>query len=253
MTTGNEYPIRAVDRVCDILDLLQEHADGVILTKIAAHTKMPKSSTFRYLAALEARQYVDRDEATGLYQLGLAFRPAQARDVEKFLELIRPDLEDLRRRSGETVNIGLLDGTKVEHIEVLESPNIMRLAARIGERAQIHVTALGKAIAAQLPVSRVLSILDSEGMPRINDRTITSKEDYLAELEKVREQGYALDDQEAQEDGRCVAVAIQDVGLPVAVSISAPAHRLRSEDVATEVARLKKTARAISRRYRGTS
>lgn len=251
MTTANEYPIRAVDRVCDILDLLQEHADGVILTKIAAHTKMPKSSTFRYLAALEARQYVDRDESTGLYQLGLAFRPAQSRTVERFLELIRPDLEDLRRRSGETVNVGLLDGSMVAHVEVLESPNIMRLAARIGERAPIHVTALGKAIAAELPTSRVLSILESEGMPRVNDRTITSVDEYLAELERVREQGYALDDQEAQEDGRCVAVPIRDVELPVALSISAPAHRLLPDGVPAEVTRLKKTARAIGRRYRG--
>ncbi len=251
MTTANEYPIRAVDRVCDILDLLQENADGVILTQIAAHTKMPKSSTFRYLAALEARQYVDRDDATGLYQLGLAFRPAQARDVEKFLELIRPELEELRRRSGETVNIGLLNGTRVEHIEVLESPNIMRLAAHVGERAPIHVTALGKAIAAELPPSRVLSILSAEGMPRVNERSITSHEGYLAELERVREMGYAIDDQEAQEDGRCVAVAIRDVGLPVAVSVSAPAHRLLPEGVSAEAARLKKAARAISKRYRG--
>lgn len=246
------YPIRAVDRVCDILDLLQESPDGVILTKISAHTRMPKSSTYRYLVALEARQYVDRDDLTGLYRLGLAFRPTQTRDVDQLLELARPELEDLRRRTEETVNVGLLDGTRVTHIEVLESPHMMRLAARVGERAPIHVTALGKAIAAELPTARVRSILETEGMDRINERTITVPDDYIKELIKVRELGYGLDDCEAQDDGRCVAVPVRDVGLPVAISLSAPAGRLPVEQVPAQAARLKKAARAITRRYQGT-
>lgn len=246
------YPIRAVDRVCDILDLLQENPDGVILTKIAAHTRMPKSSTYRYLVALETRQYVDRDELTGLYRLGLAFRPTQTRDVDHLLEIARPELEDLRRKTEETINLGLLDGTRVVHIEVLESPHMMRLAARTGERGLVHVTALGKAIAAELPTGRVHAILENEGMKRVNDRTITTPDDFLKELAKVREQGYGLDDCEAQDDGRCVAVAVHDVGLPVAISISAPASRLSPEQVPAEAARLKRAARTISRRYQGS-
>lgn len=249
---ATSYPIRAVDRVCDILDLLQENPEGVILTKVAAHTQMPKSSAYRYLSALEARQYVDRDEPSGHYRLGLAFRPAPSRSVNQLLELARPEMEDLRKRTGETVNLGLLDGGRVVYLEVLESPHIMRLAARVGERSPVHVTALGKAITGELPDSRILSILKMAGMERVNDKTITTPDGYLEEVARVRRDGYGLDDCEAQDDGRCVAVAIHDVGLPVGLSLSVPASRLARKDIPAHATLLKKAARAISLRYRQT-
>ena len=243
------YPIRAVARVCDILDALQESPDGVILTKIAAQTGMPKSSAFRYLAALEDRQYVERDEATGLYRLGLAFRPLATRSVDQLLEVARPELEKLRQVTGETVNLGILSGGRVVHLEVLESPQIMRLAARVGESAPIHVTALGKALAATMNESRVRTILDKEGMPKVGPRTITDPDEFVAEIEKVREEGYGVDDCEAQDDGRCVAVAIEGTGIPAAISLSSPASRLAREDIPAGGGRLKATARAISKNY----
>lgn len=243
------YPIRAVARVCDILDALQENPDGVILTKIASQTGMPKSSAFRYLAALEDRQYVERDDATGLYRLGLAFRPLATRSVDQLLEVARPELEKLRQLTGETVNLGILTGGRVVHLEVLESPQIMRLAARVGESAPLHVTALGKALAATMNESRVRTILEKEGMPKLGPRTITEPEAFLAELATVREEGYGVDDCEAQDDGRCVAVAIEGTGIPAAISLSSPASRLAREDVPAVGGRLKAAARAISKNY----
>lgn len=247
--SSGAYPIRAVARVCDILDQLQENPDGVILTKIAAATKMPKSSAFRYLAALEDRQYVERDEPSGLYKLGLAFRPLATRSVDQLVEIARPELEKLRQLTNETVNLGILSGGRVVHLEVLESPQIMRLAARVGESAPIHVTALGKALSAEMTEARVRNILAKEGMTKVGPRTITDPDEFVQLLETVREQGYGVDDCEAQEDGRCVAVAIEGTGIPAAISLSSPASRLAREDIPLVGSRLKAAAKAISKSY----
>lgn len=247
---GPAYPLRAVDRVCDVLDILANSHDGVSLTEVANGAALPKSSTFRYLTALEARRYVVRDRATGAFRLGLAFRPQNTHAVERLTELARPALQGLRDHLGETINLGVLDGAFVIHTVVAESPHIMRLAARVGERGHVHATALGKAICSTLPEDRVRSILAAAGMPAFTESTIVETDAYLAELERVRATGYGLDDAENQPAGRCLGVAIADIGFPAGVSISAPADRFppqRTDDIA---AQLRKVARGLSRQMR---
>jgi IclR family transcriptional regulator, acetate operon repressor len=233
---GPPYHIRAVQRVCDILDLLQDASTGVALPDVAEVTGLPKSSAFRYLVTLEARRYVERDPDTGNYRVGLAFLPLRARQFELLARRLRPALETLRDRFEETINLGLLDSDRVIYLSILESPRSVRLAARSGDRDPIHSTALGKAIAAHLPVERVRQILAAEGMPRLTERTITDVEDYLNELQQVRESGFSVDDGENELDGRCVAVPLLGSRLPAAVSLSAPAVRLPPAQVG-EVAR----------------
>ncbi|MGH8946738.1 MAG: IclR family transcriptional regulator domain-containing protein, partial [Acidimicrobiia bacterium] len=98
-----------------------------------------------------------------------------------------------------------------------------------------------------LPSSVVAAILDGEGMPQLTRRTITDPDRYLEELEEIRDRGYALDDRENEEDGRCVAAAVPGVGLPAAISISAPASRLPMEEVAEVARALGEAAWEISR------
>lgn len=225
-----DYSIRSAERVCDILDLLQSTTVGVALPDVAKATRLPKSSAFRYLATLENRRYVERDPDTGYYRLGLAFLPFQSRQFEVIAQRARPRLEQLRDKFEETVNLGLLDGNRVTYLDIVESPRAVRLAARRGDRDAIHSTALGKAIAATLPTDAVRRILAAEGMPRRTGRTITRVGDYLAELQRVTEQGYAVDDAENESDGRCVAVPL-GARLPLALSVSAPAARLPQDQI----------------------
>lgn len=239
------YPIRAVERVCDILDLLHQESDGVALAAVAKRAGLPKSSAYRYLLALESRSYIERDATTGLFRLGLAFRPQRSRELDLFIERAQADLERLRDRLDETVNIGVLDGGEIVHVAVVESAQMMRLAARVGERAPIHTTALGKVIAADLPVDRVLAILNAGGMEPVTERTITSPDAYLEALSKVRTEGYAVDDLEAQPDGRCVAIALPGLQLPAGLSVSAPANRLPRSLVPTVVEELRSAATAM--------
>jgi IclR family acetate operon transcriptional repressor len=234
------YAVRAVDRVCSVLNLLQESSEGVSLMDVAAATGLPKASAFRYLWTLESHRYVERDPVTGLYRFGLAFLPLQARQLGLLRQRALPHMEKLRDEYGETVNLGLLDGNRVIYLEIVESLKSVRLAARPGDRDALHSTALGKAIASSLPAKRVRAILAAERMPAATSKTITDPEIYLRELEAVRRDGYALDNGENEPDGRCVAVPITSLGLPAALSLSAPAARLplrRVGDVAGALAR----------------
>jgi IclR family acetate operon transcriptional repressor len=248
---STHYPIRAVDRVCDILDALANAPGGVSLSEVAETADLPKSSAFRYLTALEARHYVERDPETGnVYRLGLAFRPPQTRTVERLTDLARPALEKLRDQLGETTNLGVLDGAQIVHTLVAESPQMMRLAARVGEKAYVHCTALGKAICAPLPPERVRAMLAAAGMPRLTSATIVDPEEFLAALERTRAEGFGLDDAENQPSGRCVAVRIEGVPIPAGISVSAPAERLPHEQVPAVVDRLHRVAHALARQMR---
>lgn len=230
--------------------MLANSSSGVALSAVAEGAGMPKSSTFRYLSALEARHYIERDPSSGIYRLGLAFRPQSTHAIERLTELARPALEKLRDQLEETTNLGVLDGAFIVHNAVAESAHMMRLAARVGERGYIHSTALGKAICATLPEERVRSVLAASGMPQFTAATITDVDDYIRELDRVRTQGYGLDAAENQDSGRCVAVAIEEIGLPAGISLSAPADRFPPERTDEIVARLRKAARALSRQMR---
>jgi IclR family transcriptional regulator, acetate operon repressor len=236
------YGIRAVLRVLDILDFLQGAPGGMALQPLADAVRLPKSSVFRYLSTLEARGYVERDAATGFYRLGRAFMPSRALHLEVLTARARPLLAALRDRFGETCNLGILDGNRVAYLEIVESPKAMRLAARKGDRDPIHSTALGKAIAAHLPAEQVRAILTAEGLPRRTGRTITSLDAFLRELAVVREQGFAMDNGENEEDGCCVAVPVPDSGVPVAISVSAPAQRFALDLVEQVAGALRETA-----------
>jgi IclR family transcriptional regulator, acetate operon repressor len=242
----NDYLVRAVERVCAILSLLQESVDGVSLVEIAAATELPKSSAFRYLHTLEVHRYVEHDQKLALYRLGLGFVTMQSRQVEVLRQRLLPWLESLRDQLGETLNLGILDGDSVIYLDIVESRRSVRQAASTGDRDPIHSTALGKAIAAHLPEDRVRDILSRSGMPALTANTITNIDDYLGDLAKVRRIGYAMDDGENEVDGRCVAVPILPSRLPAALSLSAPASRLPLQQVDEVATCLKEVADSVS-------
>lgn len=230
--SDSPYLVRAVVRALDILAVLQKAPTGVGFADLVDAVGLPKSSLFRYLLTLETRGYVEKDVATGRYRLGRQSLPWHIRSVEAIAVVARPFLEDLRDRFGETLNLGVLDGNRVAYVEIVESPRTMRLSARKGDRDPIHSTALGKALASQLPEERVLEILAAQGMPQRTSRTITTPDAFLAELDVVRAQGYAVDNGENEEDGRCVAVPLPDPRPTAAISLGAPAVRFPIEGAA---------------------
>ena len=241
----SDYTIRAVDRVCDLLDLLQESREGVTLKDASHTTGLPKSSVFRYLVSLEHRRYIEHDPDTGFYRLGSAFMPVQARQIDLLVERAHPQLERIRDEIGETVALAILDSDEIIYLDVVESQSDLRLAPAPGGRAAVHATASGKVIAAQLDDDRVREVLTSAGMQARTPRTLASVESFFEELAEVRDLGYAVDDGESTVQGRCVAVAVPDTHLPAAVSICAPSSRMPLEAVKDLSALLSEIAKEI--------
>jgi IclR family transcriptional regulator, acetate operon repressor len=244
--SSTSYSIRAVERVCDLLDLAQRSTDGFALVDVVEATGLPKSSAFRYLSTLEARRYLERDDATGRFRVGPGLLPLQGRQLDALAARARPLLESLRDRFEETINLGVLDGNGIVYLEIIESQKSMRLAARKGDRDHLHSTALGKAIATLLTPERVRQILEAEGMPAMTEATITDVDTYLQELGATRSRGYALDNGENEEDGRCVAVPLVGSALPTAISLSAPAARFPLADVGQVAEALSGVASALT-------
>lgn len=223
---ASDIGMRSVDRVCDILDAVSDERGDGTLGYIARRTALPKSSVLRYLVALESRQYVERDGAASIYRPGVSLRAPSNRRVDRLVELASPILEELRGSLSETVNLGILDRTEVVHSLVFDAPHMMRLAAHIGERGSLHSTALGKAMGAWLDESRVRAIVSATGLPPLTPSTITNLDDLFTEFSTIRQQGYALDDEENEAGGRCVAVNISRMPFPAAISVSAPIARM---------------------------
>jgi IclR family transcriptional regulator, acetate operon repressor len=249
------YSVRAAERTLDILDTLARSPDGLPLSAIARDVSMPRSSVFRYLSVLETRRYVARDSETGNYQLGLAFFSFASPSLRSLGAAARPVLERLRDTFGETINLGVLDGTRVLYIEVIESLRAVRLSARRGDRDFIHSSSLGKAIGGQLNESELRRILELEGMPQLTSKTITDPDVFLGVLEDVRSTGFATDMGESEEGACCIAVAVNGVASSIhaAISLSSPAQRFPTDDVLRIVSELRGAAREIAAALRGTS
>jgi IclR family acetate operon transcriptional repressor len=136
------------------------------------------------------------------------------------------------------VNLGILSGDNIVYLDILESPKTVRLAARVGDRDMVHATALGKAIAAQLPEAEVRALLQRTGLPRRTANTITRAADFIKHLELVRRHGFAIDDQENDVEGRCVAIVVPAPRVQYAISVSGITSRFpmsKTADVAREM------------------
>jgi IclR family transcriptional regulator, acetate operon repressor len=243
---GGRYSIRAVERALEILDLLQASELGASLPDIAKAIGLPKSSVFRYLATLQRGGHVIRDGDETFRAARGHMRP---RDVARLGGAALPRMQELCRRYDETINLGTLDGRRIVYLEVVESPKAMRFAATRGSTDPIHSSALGKAISSTLDEAEVRDILSTEGMPRLTARTLTNPQDFMAELAIVREQGYAVDDGENEDGGRCVAVVLPLL-FAAALSLSAPAARLPMESLPETAAALRRIAEDIAQEVR---
>jgi IclR family acetate operon transcriptional repressor len=242
------YSIRSVERALDILDVLARSESGTTLVDVAKAIGMPKSSVFRYLATLERRGLVTRGTGDA-FLLGAGRNYMRPREVARLGAAAFGRMQELCRRYDETINLGTLDGHRVVYLEVVESPKAIRFAASRGGSDPIHSSALGKIISSSLRDEEVRGILAVEGMPALTERTITSPEAFLRELASVRERGYAIDEGENEEGGRCVAVALP-YPFGAAMSLSAPASRLPPESLPEIAATLQRTANDIAQDVR---
>jgi len=249
-TSSEATGVLVLHKTLDVLEALRGAPAGLSLAALTAQLKIPKATIFRILATLESRAYLDRTPAGG-YRIGkkLAGSDAEgAPDQAAIIRAARPEMERLLDRCKETLNLGVLDSGEVLVVETLESPQAVRMSSKIGNRRHPHSTALGKVLLAHVSDKEALRIVKALGMPAFTSRTITDPAGLVVELERVRAQGWAMDNRENEEDGRCIAGPVFGPGRKVvaALSISGPQPRMTLARAKALLPDLLQTVQSIS-------
>jgi len=235
--------------ILDALALAGQHHD-LSLIELATELRLHKSTAHRLLMILERHRMVEREPRSGRYRLGLRLFEFGAIAISRFniRDYARPHLERVLFETEETVHLCVLDAGEVLYVDKVEPSRSVRMASKIGRLAPAHCSAVGKAMLAHLPERDLDEILKQRGLPRMTVNTIVTPAELKAELRTIRDRGYAIDNEEAEEGVRCVgAVVLGPNGRPAgAISTSAPSFRLTPERVPAVAESVCRAAKAIS-------
>lgn len=252
--TNAELPgrgvIGAVERALDILNLFDSRTPELGITEIAEAAGLHKSTAAGLIRTLAAKGYLTQNPANRKYRLGLKIveRAAIVLGSMDLRRIALPYLQELRDTFDESVNLAILDGGYMVYVERVLGTRALGMRSEVGKREPAHSTALGKAIFSCWQPAEVTAHIERYGLRRLTARTVTDPAVFLRQVEEARRRGYALDDEENEEGGRCVAAPIFDhTGKPIAaISVSAPTARLPLAEVPRIGARVCEAARAIS-------
>jgi DNA-binding IclR family transcriptional regulator len=229
----SNYWVPILGSAIGILEVFYESESDLTLHQISAKAKVGKTSAFRILYTLDKLGYVEKDQASGKYHLGLGIIAAARKTLVggNLVQVARPHLKKLREEFDETINLAVLRKDEIVYLEIFESPHSFRMADTVGSRIPWHSTALGKSIAAFLPEERVKKALRHFSMKRLTPHTITTLREYLKVLARVRSQKYSLDVEESELGATCIASPIFDNDGDVigAISLSGPSPRIQEK------------------------
>lgn len=242
--------VQSLTRALSLLEALGASRGEVGIAELSQRVGLHVSTAHRLLATLMACGYAQQNPGTGRYALGAkAFHLAESYLGQMDLRhVVHPALERLSQETGETANLVILDGRDVLYLDKVESPQSLRFFSRIGHRAPLHCTAVGKVLLAYRPKAEAEGLLAGRSLERLTRHTITSVSQLRRELEKIRDQGFALDREECEEGACCIAVPLRTAQgtVEAALSISAPAVRLTSRRMEELIPVMLRTGREVS-------
>lgn len=238
--------VQSVERTFELLELMAEAGGEVALSQLAASSGLPLPTIHRIMRTLVGGGYV-RQQPSRRYALGPRLIRLGETASRTLGAWARPYLTELTEVTGETSNMAVLDGDQVVYVAQAPSRHSMRMFTEVGRRVDVHCTAVGKAILAQLPDETVAQVLARAKMKPQTERSITTVDAMRTELKTIREQGYAVDDGEQEIGVRCLAVAVPGSPSNAAISISGPETRMGLITVDEVVPLLTKAAKVLAR------
>jgi DNA-binding IclR family transcriptional regulator len=239
--------LASVDRALGLLDALAELPSGARVGELAQRTGINQSTVSRLLGTLMARGFVDRDDATARYRLGLRL-VAYADAVLAGLDVrtvARPHLESLVAQTGETATLSVPGETQPFTIDFVPSPSNVASRAELGRPSVTHATVTGKLLLAYGPLP--LDRLGPEPYERFTDRTLTTSAELAQEVERVRSEGVAYGREEREPGLNAVGAPIlgREQALVAMLSIQAPASRLPVRRMPSLASLLRDAANAV--------
>ena len=238
---------QSLSRALTILGVLGDGSRS--LDELASVLEVHKTTVLRLLRTMEADRFVQHD-ADHRYQLGsrlfeLANHALEQRDVRS---IARPHLAELNSITGQTVHLATYEAGVVIYIDKFDAQQSVRMYSRIGKPAPLHCTAVGKILVSARPEAERAKIADGITYTPFTERTITTAEGYLRELELVLEQGFAEDREEHESFVNCIGCAVHNGtgDVVAAVSMSVPDMVLDHQQVLAALPDVQRAAAAIS-------
>ncbi len=243
----SNYIIQAVVHALNLLEEFSGDVDELGVTELSKRLKLHKNNVFRLLATLEEKGYIEQNKMTENYRLGIKSLELGQTFIRQMgvLRQAHPVMEKLCCALRENVYVGVIRNRNVVYLDVVESDQAVRVVSRVGAQLPVWCSAIGKAQVALMNLGEIEKILPADRDWRIcTSKSIKNKEEFFRELEKIREQGYAIDDEEYDLDVKCVGAAIRDYTKRVVagISVSGPSFRLTKERIEEEVAPMVKQA-----------
>ena len=245
----NNLP-QTVGRALDILEAFTESNETLGITELSRRVNLNKSTTYRIVQALRARNYINQDQQTNKYCLGhrILRLASSFLNQNKLRELARTHLEELSKKTSQTIQLAILERDKVVYIDQVEGTDIFQVRLRIGDRGPLHCTAAGKSILAFLPEREVERIFERSKFVPFTDKTITSISQLRDDLRKIRRVGFSFSDQEYDKNLSAIGAPIIGMGSKVigALALVAPYHRIRVKEVPYYGSMVRETGLKIS-------
>jgi IclR family acetate operon transcriptional repressor len=239
----------AVARALILLRYIVDHPDGLSIREASRNLGYSPGTVQKLISALSAQGYVVQDKSTKRYHLGpeavqLGLTALSRLEIRR---IAHPHLEALSRESGETVFLGIARDKHAIYIDKVVSAHPVRMDAPLGVNRPYNCTAVGKVLLAGLPDEEFERLAADGAFEQRTERSVSEAEALRAEIEQVRVQGWARDDEEYISGAGCVAAPVHDHEGQViaALTVSGPAARI-GEKLDNIVARVKARAVAIS-------
>ncbi len=236
MPATRRYRIKVLEKALAVLDLFADAPGDLTVTQIGQRLKLSKPTAFRIVNVLEEADYLERAPGSPAYRLGLKLHRlgSLVESTTALQKLARPFLQALAERSGETVHLTVLNRGEALYLDKIEGKHSVRVVSRVGMRLPAHCSGVGKVLLAFLADDEVEAIVGERGLPRLTPTTITDREALAAELRRIRERGYAIDNEEIELGLKCVAAPIRDAAGRVAAAISISGPKFRFDDAEME-------------------
>lgn len=226
----SEYIIQAVSHALDLLEQFHDDVDELGVTELSKRLKLHKNNVFRLLATLESRGYIEQNRTTESYRLGLKALELGQTFIKQMglLRQARPILDRMVEESDETSYVAIFKENHIVYLDVAETSLTVRVVSRVGSRLPAYCTASGKVHLAFMSEEELEATLAEQNFVQHTPTTLTSLDKLKAELEQIRANGYAVDNEELDLGVRCVAAPIRDYTRRIvgAVSVSGPNMRL---------------------------
>jgi IclR family KDG regulon transcriptional repressor len=246
-----EPTVQVVSRALDLIEQLSQSPKPMGLTELSKSVELSKSTVSRLLATLQSRGYVEKVEPNGKYTLGpklISLVSCHIGSLELQTEA-RPYLSLLASDLNLTTHLGILDGNEVIYIEKLDRFPTKQLYSQIGYRVPAYCSSLGKCLLARYSGEELERIMGGTRFQTYTARTIPTLEALKEQLRRIRDQGWAMDDQEYTVGHMCVGAPIYDYRgeIIAAVSASGTSAVLTPEYLPVVIEEVKQTARQISK------